>query len=60
MKCYYCLQVEYRVPMLECGHFLCPCCFCMLKNDGINNCLRCDKILSREKKKRYIEKNKNV
>jgi hypothetical protein len=51
MNCYYCLQTEYRVPRLLCGHFLCPSCYCALKRDGISNCLICDKVLLRGKRK---------
>lgn len=66
MHCYICSQVESNVPLLKCGCFLCPSCYCNMKRDGIYHCCRidrdgsvCDKPLFRGRRKNRV-KDKNV
>lgn len=51
MKCFKCLSIVANVPLLTCGHFCCPECYCDLKTYKINTCLICDKPLKRGNKK---------
>lgn len=52
MNCYNCLaESDRNVPLLKCGCYVCPPCYCIIKSDKINICLRCDKKLIRGKKK---------
>lgn len=54
MKCFKCLSIVANVPLLTCGHFCCPECYCDLKTYKINICLICDKPLKRGNKKNNI------
>ena len=50
--CYKCSNTpDAVIPFLTCGCFLCPKCYCDLKNQHINNCLICDRKLRRGIKK---------
>lgn len=56
MKCYLCLGDEDKnVPLLRCGCYVCPPCYCRIKQDRIYTCLLCDKKLIRGCKKNKIE-----
>lgn len=56
MKCYLCLADEDKnVPLLRCGDYVCPPCYCRIKSEKINTCLMCDKKLIRGSKKNKIE-----
>lgn len=56
MKCYLCLADEDKnVPLLRCGHYVCPPCYCRIKQDKMYACLICDKKLIRGCKKNKIE-----
>lgn len=58
MDCYNCSNAPDRnVPLLRCGHYICPPCYCVLKTNRIYNCLICHKELKRGCKKNKIEKN---
>lgn len=50
-NCFVCLETIYRVPLLRCGHFVCPECYCNCKSYGIHNCSVCKKKLIRGSKK---------
>ena len=49
--CFICLESSPKVPLLKCGHFVCPKCYCELKGNKINNCCICQKKLIRGTKK---------
>lgn len=51
LDCYICLEKIHGVPLLRCGHFVCPRCYCRCKDVGINNCSVCDRKLTRGTKK---------
>jgi hypothetical protein len=50
-SCFICLNYIERVPLLRCGHFVCPECYEKCKNLRINNCSVCDKKMVRGCKK---------
>ena len=50
-NCFICLETIQRVPLLKCGHFVCPSCYCECKDRGIKNCSVCQKKLIRGGKK---------
>lgn len=45
-ECIVCLE-EFHIPLLKCGHFVCPCCYCGLKNRKMNGCPYCKKRMIR-------------
>ena len=49
--CFICLGFLERVPLLRCGHFVCPECYCACKGRKINNCCVCNKKMIRGSKK---------
>lgn len=49
MDCYICLDEFLKIPLLNCGHFVCPKCYCDLKQRKINSCCLCKKKLTRKK-----------
>lgn len=52
MNCYICLEApDKNVPLLKCGHYCCPKCYCSLKFYKMNNCSVCCKKLIRGTKK---------
>ena len=52
MDCYLCnSEPDINVPLLQCKHYCCPKCYCDSKNNNKNNCLLCNKLLRRGKKK---------
>lgn len=51
MDCYICLESCPNVPLLKCGHFVCPPCYCDLKSRRFYHCSLCRKELIRGKKK---------
>lgn len=53
MDCYVCLDFEKskNIPLLFCGHFCCPECYCKLKINNFKHCLLCYKPLKRRIKK---------
>ena len=56
MNCLHCEDsYDKNVPLLRCGCYLCPSCYCRFKSSKINNCL-CSKKLIRGARK-YKEKN---
>ena len=47
MNCLHCEDpYDKNVPLLKCGCYLCPSCYCRFKSSKINNCL-CGKKLIR-------------
>ena len=50
-NCFICLGNIPRVPLLRCGHFVCPECYCECKDRAIYNCSVCQKKLIRGAKK---------
>ena len=57
MDCYICLESCPNVPLLKCGHFVCPPCYCDLKSRRFYHCSLCRKELIRGKKKNILRKN---
>ena len=53
MDCYICLESCPNVPLLKCGHFVCPPCYCDLKSRRFYHCSLCRKELVRGKKKQF-------
>jgi hypothetical protein len=52
MDCYICLaEPDKNIPLLKCKCYLCPRCYCELKNRKLNFCVICDKKLIRGAKK---------
>jgi len=51
LDCHICQKTIDRVPLLRCGHFVCPKCYCDCKTMKINNCVVCDRKLIRGSKK---------
>lgn len=46
--CLICRYELYNIPNLICGHFICPDCYCKLKNKNSKcKCPFCDKTLRR-------------
>ena len=55
MDCYLCQELpNSQVPLLVCGHYCCPACYCKIKSSKNNNCLVCDSKLKRSNKKNKI------
>lgn len=51
MNCYKCDKgPNLDIPLLRCGCYVCPPCYCLIKGEKINNCLICDKKLIRGRK----------
>lgn len=51
MDCYICLDApDKNVPLLKCGCYICPPCYCRLKSNKINDCQVCNKKLVRGRK----------
>ena len=47
MNCIICfMSYDKNVPLLKCGDYICPKCYCDLKSNKINEC-RCGKKLIR-------------
>ena len=46
-ECIVCLEELEKIPLLKCSHFVCPTCYCSLKNRRIDNCLYCQKKMIR-------------
>ena len=41
MYCYKCLaEPDKNVPLLKCGCYVCPSCYCDIKNRKLNECLK--------------------
>lgn len=58
MNCYLCnADPDPHVPLLRCGHYACPPCYCKIKDRRINHCLLCEKKLIRGRRKNRPEKN---
>ncbi len=52
MDCYLCeKKPDCHVPLLQCGCYCCPPCYCILKDNKIDRCAVCDKKLIRGKKR---------
>ena len=49
-QCIVCLENFCGVPYLTCGHFVCPCCYCELKNRHKNGCPYCHQRMIRGKR----------
>lgn len=48
-KCFVCQEIKNKdVPLLKCNDFLCPQCYCKLKENRINKCPCCFKKLIRK------------
>ena len=57
MDCYICLDCpDPNVPLLKCGHYVCPPCYCSLKNHQFFDCQLCKKKLIRGHKRNRIKK----
>jgi hypothetical protein len=57
MDCFNCETKQIKeVPLLKCGCYICPDCYCRLKNTKIEYCLICHKILRRSSKKNKLAK----
>lgn len=46
----YKLMVASDIGDLQCGHFICPSCYCKLKENKTNHCVFCFKNLKRVRK----------
>jgi len=58
MNCYVCDKSPSNdIPLLRCGCYVCPPCYCKIKDERKNHCLVCGKKLIRGKKLNKIEKN---
>ena len=52
MDCYMCLDCpDKNVPLLRCGHYVCPPCYCALKDHKYFDCQVCKKKLIRGRKR---------
>jgi len=57
MNCSICLDPpDKNIPLLICGHYVCCECYCRLKNMGFTNCLDCNRVLRRGRKKNKLIK----
>ncbi len=57
MNCYLCNEEpDGVVPLLRCGDYVCPSCYCRIRDHKITYCLICHKILIRGKIKNRIKK----
>ena len=55
MNCNICdKEADNNVPLLRCGHYICPDCYCTLKLKNINHCQICFKYLVRGIKKNIV------
>lgn len=54
-ECLVCKKVSSIATMLRCGHCVCSNCYCMFKNQGVNECYFCGRKMIRSTKK-YIKK----
>lgn len=51
MDCYICYsKPDLNVPLLSCNHYVCPPCYCNLRNNNIHTCCLCQKKLKRGRK----------
>ena len=50
-NCFICLEKIEKVPLLKCGCFICPGCYCNLKSRRIDKCSVCNKKMTRGSKK---------
>lgn len=56
MNCYLCeASPDPNVPLLTCGHYLCPPCYCHMRNDKNDFCLLCKKLLKRGRRNNTTE-----
>ena len=52
MECYICFnEPDQNVPLLKCGHYVCPRCYCALKSNRFYKCQLCQRKLVRGQKK---------
>ena len=57
MDCLNCETQQIKeVPLLVCGCYICPDCYCRLKSSKIHYCLTCNKKLRRSTRKKNIIK----
>lgn len=57
MNCYLCnAEPDSHVPLLRCGDYVCPPCYCKIKDSSIEYCLICHKKLIRGKKRNRTKK----
>ena len=55
MNCSICLDPpDKNIPLLICEHYVCCECYCRLKNMGFTNCLDCNRVLRRGRKKNKL------
>lgn len=51
MVCLVCIAIKDKnVPLLKCGHYVCPLCYCNLKSNNVNNCACGEKLIRKYKK----------
>ena len=51
-KCFICLAYFTDIPYLKCSHFICAECYERCKNHKINNCIICNRKMSRDYRKK--------
>ena len=61
MNCYLCnKEPDLNVPLLRCGDYVCPPCYCKIKGSGENNCILCERRLIRGRRLNRLKKNELI